>query len=454
MSAALSKEELYHAAIEDEARTGITTLALLATVLFPLFSILDYLTQYADLKVLSIIRFSTTFFFLCTYIFFKKGYGLRRPIHTSNLILGIASLSITLMCMVLQGSEAPYYAGVNLVVLSGVLILPTDAKEMTKTVIIIIGIYVLGIISVEGLTIHSMPTFVNNLSFLIATGVIGVTAAHLKFKFRKEAFIQNLEIKRSVELLQEDLEGHGTNIEGLAQIMVEKKSEAQSAVKIRDSFISMASHELRTPLTSMKLQMDVAMIKLKGGDTDKDQILKHISTAYRQINNILRLVDEMLDVSRIQSGKFVIEKTPLELNDLVSGILLRYYSDQIAAGTMKHYPSPDILKGNWDSFKLEQVIVNLINNAIRYGGEGQVKIETGKKGDEAWIAVCDKGPGISAEEQVKIFEKFERGVSAKSGGLGLGLFISKEIVDAHGGRIELMSEPGKETVFKVHLPLK
>ncbi len=454
MSTVLSKEELYLQAIEDEASTGIKSLALLATILFPIFSILDYFTQYPDFKVLTIIRFTTTFFFLCTYFWFKKGFGLKRPIQTSNLLLGIASLSITLMCMVLQGSGAPYYAGVNLVVLSGVLILPTDAKEMSKTVGLIIGIYILGILSIEGLTIHSMPTFVNNLFFLIGTGVIGIVAAHIKYNFRKDAFIQNLEIKRSVELLQNDLQGQGTDIEGLTQKMVEKKIAAQSAVKVRDSFISMASHELRTPLTSMKLQMDVAMIKMKDGDTDNDQIMKHIATAYRQINNILRLVDEMLDVSRIQIGKFVIEKTPLELNDLVSGIILRYYSDQIASGTLKHFPSTDDLHGEWDAFKIEQVVVNLINNAFRYGGESQVKIEAGKTGRDAWVAVCDKGPGISAEEQIRIFEKFERGISAKSGGLGLGLFISKEIVEAHGGRIDLKSEPGKETIFKVHLPLK
>lgn len=447
------REEYYLEAIEEETRTGIRILAILAIVLFPLFSLLDYFTQYEHFRILSIIRFSTTFLFLCTHLMFRKGHWLKNPILTSNILLAMASLSITLMCVVLQGSASPYYAGVNLVVLAGVLVLPTDARSMALTVTLVLGIYSAGIIFSEGLSVQNMPSFVNNMSFLLGTGVIGVTAAHLKYKLRKEAFFQNLEIQRSVEVLQEELEGQESNIENLAQKMVEKKTEAMGAVKIRDSFISMASHELRTPLTSMKLQMDVAMIKLKADDSDKEQVMKHVSTAYRQIGNILRLVDEMLDVSRIQSGKFIIEKAPVELNDFVSGILLRYYSEQLATGAMKYVPSPYNLHGHWDPFKIEQVIVNLINNALRYGEGSEVKIETGKSQGFAWVAVSDKGPGISPEEQLKIFEKFERGTSAKSGGLGLGLFISKEIVEAHDGKIDLTSEEHKGTTFKVHLPL-
>lgn len=420
----MNREQLYLQSIEDEARTGIKILALLAFCLFPVFSILDYFTQRDRFEILSLIRFSSTLFFLTVHLMFRKGHWLSRPIVTSNIILAMASFSITLMCMVLQGSASPYYAGVNLVVLAGVLILPIDGKSMAKTVSMIIGIYIAGILSVEGVTLKNLGAFVNNLFFLVSTGVIGIVSAHIKFTLRKDAFFKNLE-----------------------------KTEAQTAVATRDGFISMASHEMRSPLTSMKLQMDLAMIKLKNEKIDGDQVMKHVSTAYRQINNILRLVDEMLDVSRIQSGKFNIEKSPLELNDLVSGILLRYYSEQLAAGSIIHIPSHATLNGQWDSFKIEQVVVNLINNAFRYGGDSEVRVEMGKEDDFAWLAVADKGPGIAPEDQLRIFGKFEKGVSSKSGGLGLGLFISKEIVESHGGKIVLESESGKGTCFKVLLPL-
>lgn len=448
-----SKEQLFSEAIEAEARSGIRILAVLAFCLFPVFTVLDYFTQHENYGVLSLIRFATTLFFFVMHLLFRKNFALKNPILTSNCLLAVASFSITLMCMSLTGSTSPYYAGVNLVVLAGVLILPINAPSMLKTVAMIVGIYVAGIMSVEGSAVN-VPALFNNLSFLIATGVIGATAAHLKYKLRKEAFFRNLEIERSVEVLQNDLhETGGGDIEGLAKQMVDKKTEVQNALAIRDGFISMASHELRSPLTSMKLQMDIALMKLKHNEIDKEIIQKSISNAYRQIHNISRLVDEMLDVSRIQSGKFIIEKSSVELNDLVSGVLLRYYSEHLSGRKLKHLYCPDVLKGEWDPFKLEQVVVNLINNAVRYGDGSEVKLETSKEGSFAAVIVSDKGPGIHPEEQAKIFEKFERGQTAKSGGLGLGLYICKEIVEGHSGKITLVSVPGAGTTFKVLLPL-
>lgn len=404
-----SKEQSYSEATLEEARTGIRILAVLAFCLFPVFTLLDYFTQRDHYGTLSLIRFSTTIFYLGAHLLFRKNIGLKHPILTSNVLLGVGSLSITLMCLVLGGSPSPYYAGVNMVVLAGVLILPTRARDMAKTVGLIIGIYLAGVILREGSSLNA-PALVNNLFFLCSTGIIGTTASHLRFKMK-------------------------------------------NALDTRDGFISMASHELRSPLTSMKLQMDLALMRLKSEEPDRDHIHKSVSNAYRQIHHINRLVDEMLDVSRIQSGKFIIERSPVELNDLVSGVLLRYYSEQMSSGKLKHFSHPDLLKGSWDPFKIEQVIVNLINNAVRYGEGSEVKLEVSREENFAVVSVSDKGPGIRPEDQDRIFEKFERGQSSRSGGLGLGLYISREIVEGHEGKLTLVSVPGSGTTFRILLPL-
>lgn len=454
MSDAISREELYQQSVEEDVRTGTKTLALLAALLFPLFSFLDYFTQREHFVDLSIIRFSTTFFFLCVYLIFWRGLGLKNPIRTGTIITIIAGLSITLMCMVLDGAESPYYAGVNLVMLAGVLILPANAWQMARVVFFIVAIYILGVMWVEGFDLEEPGAFINNLFFLISTAVIGVVAAHLMYRRRREAFLQSLEVKRSVDLLKSDLKGHESDIEGLAKQMVERKCEAQKALEIRDGFMSMASHELKTPLTALKLQLDIALMKISQSTSDPEKLQNNIKTAHHQIDNITRLVDEMLDVSRIESGKFVIEKQAMELNELMMSVLDRYYAEAISTGKLTFCLSEDKLNGIWDAFKIEQVILNLVNNGFRYGGGSVVSIETKSSEGNALIIVQDKGPGITKEDQLKIFGKFEKGHSTGSQrGLGLGLFITKEIIDAHQGGITLESNPGEGALFTVSLPL-
>jgi hypothetical protein len=135
------KDDPYLQSIEEETRLATQTLAGLAVVLFPLFTVLDYL-QGEKYGVLSLIRFTTTLFFLGAWLVLRKGIGQRRPFLTVNILLFVASLSITIMCMVLQGPSSPYYAGVNLVVLAGVLILTVSPMVFANIVAMIIVIYI------------------------------------------------------------------------------------------------------------------------------------------------------------------------------------------------------------------------------------------------------------------------------------------------------------------------
>lgn len=444
------KNLLYKKFIHDEARNSSLILSLLAVVLFPVFSILDYFTHREEFFQLSVIRFSTSFIFLLSYLYLKRGTGQKRPFLSSSILLAIASLSITFMCMVLAGSQSPYYAGVNLVVLAGVLILPT-ALHAGLNAVIVIAIYILGMLVRDNFQLEEPWALVNNLFFLLATGIIGTTASWVKNRIRKESFFRNLEITRSMEVLQKELKSSHGNIESLASEIVKKAGDVQNSLELRDSFISMASHELRTPLTAMKLQLEVGRRKIVNS-ASIEHMKDLIESADSQLSRMIRIVDEMLDVSRIQSGKFVIEKKITNFSELLAKILERSFLQQIEKGVIRVNISDPIIHSNLDPFKIEQVIVNLINNALKYGGGSQIDVSLFTEKSCAVLQVSDQGPGIDPADQDKIFEKYERGKVSKESGLGLGLYISKEIMLAHDGSIQLESKPSQGATFTIRLP--
>lgn len=447
----LSTEQLFHQYIDEISRKACVTLTTLAVILFPAFSLLDYVAQRPHFETLTVIRFSTVFILFILMLLLRRGYLLRRPFITGTCLLMLSSLSITSMCFILGGSSSPYYAGVNLVVLGGVLILPYEWRRVAFTTSLIIIIYAVGMVIREGFSVQA-TSFTNNMYFLCSTGIIGVTAAYMAEKMRRESFFRSLEISRSIEVLQAELKSSHRDMEALAHEIVSRKSDAQDALVLRDGFISMASHELKTPLTALKLHISMARRKYAHEGLTPEETERLITSSDYQTQRVVRIVDDMLNVSRIQSGKFEIEMEELELSKLVKSTLESYFPTFLDSGLLT--VDAQEACGFWDPYKMEQVVLNLVNNAIRYGDNKQIHVSARKLEDRVQLSVKDNGMGIPPQDQQRIFEKFERGrASAAFGGLGLGLYICKEIVVAHGGSIELVSEVGKGSEFIVNLPL-
>lgn len=237
-------------------------------------------------------------------------------------------------------------------------------------------------------------------------------------------------------------------------LLLEKKH-----VKDRDEFLSIASHELKTPLTSLKLQSQIMIRNLKKGDKEalnKEKISAFIELLDVQTSRLNRLVDDMLDISRLRTGKFHVDKERTDLKEIVLSALERV-NHQILEHTHS-YTETELtgpIIGEWDKLRIEQVVTNLLTNAIRYGNGHPIKVRLYKDQEFAYIEVIDKGKGIGKENFEKIFERFERaGMSAnESSGMGLGLYIAKQIVEAHNGTISLESELEKGSTFTVKLPL-
>ncbi|MFT3764149.1 MAG: ATP-binding protein [Minicystis sp.] len=230
--------------------------------------------------------------------------------------------------------------------------------------------------------------------------------------------------------------------------------ELRAAIRLRDDFLSIASHELRTPLTALQLHlqgMRHAWSKRDGGDIER--FLRKLEKATRQTERLGHLVDDLLDVSRISAGKLSLQREPLDLGEVAREVADRHAAEARAAGctiTLELAPS---VTGEWDRLRLEQVLANLITNAIKYGPGQRIEVAVEARGAAARVSVRDHGMGIRPEDAGRIFGRFERAVSSRNyGGLGLGLFISQQIVEAHGGAIDVESEPGEGSVFTVTIP--
>lgn len=227
------------------------------------------------------------------------------------------------------------------------------------------------------------------------------------------------------------------------------------ALSVRDEFMAIASHELKTPLTSLKLQNQLIQRGLARDEVyTADKLKAIIEKNGIQIDRLTRLVDDMLDISRIRTGKFSLKKETCEISNILKEIIVRTREQFEASGSKQPIiEQMDESFGVWDPLRIDQVLTNIVMNAIRYGKGKPISISVKNIDDVVRIVVKDQGLGIPKSDHDKIFQRYERGHLAKEvSGLGLGLFISRQIVEAHGGKIWVESELNEGSAFYIDLP--
>lgn len=230
--------------------------------------------------------------------------------------------------------------------------------------------------------------------------------------------------------------------------------QAIEAIALRDDFLSVAGHELRTPLTALLLQSDLLLGKFSECLGDAAELQAPLQRLQRNARRLAKLVDELLDVSRITAGRLELDRVEMDLAGLVEEVVLRSSEQVRRAGCPLELDLRGPVVGVWDRFRLEQVVTNLLSNALKYGGRAPIEVRLACSGPEARLSVKDHGIGIAPRDQVRIFERFERSVSPREyGGLGLGLWIVRQIVEAHGGSVGVRSQLGSGSEFWVELPL-
>jgi PAS domain S-box-containing protein len=264
--------------------------------------------------------------------------------------------------------------------------------------------------------------------------------------------------KRTDDLLKMAYTNLEKRVEERTSELMKINDKLTEAVRTRDEFLSIASHELRTPLTPLKLQVQnfINNIRKKTIHTmPEDRLQRMGDTCERALTRLTSLIDNLLDVSRINSGKFSLNLEDVNLAELSSDILDRYKLEIKSSGSLVSLTIRDAVIGYFDKIRIEQIFLNLLTNAMRYGNKKPIEIEISKERAHAKIVFQDNGMGISSKDFDRIFERFERvSDSMDTGGLGLGLFITRQIVEAHGGTITVESKEGEGAKFTVLLPLE
>jgi PAS domain S-box-containing protein len=234
--------------------------------------------------------------------------------------------------------------------------------------------------------------------------------------------------------------------------------EAREALKARDEFLSMASHDLRAPLTSLRLQLQAVRRDLRPGSDgtrSPEKLVTRVESMERQTERMLHMMDALLDITQMTAGRLELKRQKLDLVELVRGAVATLDEELRQSGVQVRVHAEGPVEGRWDHLRLEQVVDNLLSNAVKYGKGRPVDMTVSTDGTTAKLVVRDQGVGVAPEDQERLFERFER-VRLDQGvtGYGVGLWIVRRLVEAHGGSISIESRLDEGASFIVQLPLR
>lgn len=260
-----------------------------------------------------------------------------------------------------------------------------------------------------------------------------------------------------------DLSAATANVELLLEKLQRTQDELQQALRLRDEFMSVVSHELRTPLNTLKLELYTRRLHLERGNYDvfsPERLSAMLDSDERQLNQLVNLINAMSDASRIRSGQLAMQPSRTDLVELTQRVV-HQFSRALQTATSQavmHIEDQSVI-AQVDEFHIEQALANLLTNAVRHCAAKPVDIFLQKYRDNSFewvsIAVRDYGKGVQQGDRERIFEQFERGTNERKGsGLGLGLFIARQIVLAHGGKLSVDAVDGGGAVFTMSLPLE
>jgi signal transduction histidine kinase len=290
-----------------------------------------------------------------------------------------------------------------------------------------------------------------DLPFIVISGTLGDERAVALLKAGANDFVIKANLLRLIPAIDRELKDaqmrreRAEAIEGLRQ-----------AIEVRDEFLLIASHELKTPLTSLLLQLQ----RLERVLEADDRVHEKPSAGHQKLDLVLRLADRMsvlvehlLDVSRVTFGQLRIHRTEVDLCKLLGKSVEEISEVAARERSEVRINAPEHLIGSWDPDRISMVVTNLLANALKYGSGHPVDVLLEDRGETALIRMRDRGIGIAPEDQARIFGRFERAASSRHfGGFGVGLWLSRQIIEAHGGSIRLQSEPAKGSTFEVELP--
>ena len=230
-------------------------------------------------------------------------------------------------------------------------------------------------------------------------------------------------------------------------------AQARDAIRARDEFLTVASHELKTPVTSLNLQLETALRQTRQGGVEIARVEQRLEAALEQVQRLAHLIDSLLDVSNVSAGHLQLSRAPVDLTAVVRVVVERFHAEAAVEGTTLTVDVTGPVVGAWDRARLHQVVSNVVSNAVKYGAHRPVLISVTSTDASAVLRIEDHGIGIAPEQYGRVFNRFDSLVSARHfGGFGVGLWMTRKIVEALGGSIDFTSERGQGSTFVVTLP--
>jgi signal transduction histidine kinase len=241
--------------------------------------------------------------------------------------------------------------------------------------------------------------------------------------------------------------------EALEQRVIERTAELRAALAARDQFLSVASHELKTPVTALMLYLDSIVQGIEEGRLSDEERHRRLYKALESCQRLATLIERLLDISHHAAGLPHIERHETDLAALARQVAERLDETARQAGCRLSVRAEGPVSGSWDEMRLDQVLTNLISNAIVYAPGGPIDVEVAAAANRAVLTVADAGPGVAPADRARIFDRFvQLDPERRQQGFGLGLWIVRQNVEAHGGSVSLVSKPGAGAVFRVELP--
>ena len=251
----------------------------------------------------------------------------------------------------------------------------------------------------------------------------------------------------------QDATGKIVGASAIARDVTAQQDEVREALRIRDEFISVAAHELRTPLTTMFARLQLVERRLARQQLDPDVVLRDVTLVRQAADRLKTLIDRLLDISRIRSGQLQIERESIDVVALIESIASMLGETSGRQITVLASDPPESYRMAMDGMRMEEVITNLIDNAVKYSPKDTpIEVELSSSPDAIGVAVRDRGPGIGVADRARIFEPFHRSSSTRVPGVGLGLHIAKQIVELHGGTLSVETPVDGGSRFVVTVP--
>ncbi len=381
-----------------------------------------------------LIRLVSTALIVPILVAFHRPFGTRYYGTLGLLLAGIPSAAMCLIINIAGGAESFYYASINLVLLAISLVAQWTWRQSLSAVLLLIGMYLL---ATAGTVSANLGTFVNNLWFMLLTGIIVVVGSHIQGRLRFRDFESNYKLRLSRQELEQSYQ------------------RLRELDELKGRFFANISHELRTPLTLVLLPLEKV---LEEPVCAEPRVHESLDTMRHNAMRLLKLINDLLDLVRLDAGQIPLDRIQVEAASFLRGMINAVGGlAQDHALKLTCHTAPDLEYLYADPDKLEKILLNLLFNSIKFtAAGGRVNLSARREGGQAVIEVSDTGAGIAPENLKYLFSRFWQADSSsrrKFQGAGIGLALVKELVEAHGGTVGAESEVGQGTTIRVCLPL-